>query len=695
MRTSFDRTNDPAPYQWSKKQIIAIGLVVSLIITYLAFRFAGVQPVVMADEQGFNTYSRILDPSRAAIPSYLFYFIYHLTNRCGSGFLQCGRFLNLLQLGLISITVYVLGKKYLPKRVSAFIAVVTLLAPWGSYVTYYMPEILYCLIFLVLAWIILSEQRFQNAILFDCACGITFGLLSLIKPHALFLIPAYVAYRVYAHTLDKGPRNWIKLGGSIILSVAILLFVRLAVGYLIAGHAALNVFGSQYSGVVDKKGSLFSLFTLNRFYHVAKGHAYGLLLLLGFPLMAAFVTLTDKTSDDNRERKKIIFLASAALISMLGVTVAYTVQVDGMSPYESLNRLHMRYYFFVFPIFTIVGAFFCNGPKIQLKTWQKVLTVIVVVATLYGGFRGLNPYTPSAVDSPDLWAIAYRSKVLHLFALLQALALLLFVATPKVASRFFVYLLLPLLALNAALTFPKFFSYYSSPDAADKAGIFYDLTIGKKDPVAVVSDNPSEETRVIFHLNAKNIKGVLVPATQTLDWRVIAPDVRWIIALNENPLAPSLHGDLAYDMPGYKIWHLGTDSYDVDFSLPTWQGTGVDSVTGVSGPEAFGRWSDGKSITILFKNDVPANMSLNIAAFAFGPNAGQPFSVQVGDQVKQFNPGSDMTSATLSYANVPPHTRNVIITVPHPVSPQEMGMNADPRKLGIALNHLSIDPDAP
>ena len=676
--------------QWSRKQIIAIAVAVCLIILYIAFRSMGIQPVVMSDEQRFNTYSRLLSPAQANVPSYLFYFIYRLTNQCGAGFLECGRLLNILELGLGSILLYGICKQYLPRKISAYIAIITLLAPWGTYATYYMPEVLYYLIFLALTSITLNEQRYRNRLLFDCASGAIFGLLALVKPHALFLIPAYLAYRVYSHLLHSHARSWLQLAGSLVLTIGVLLLVRLGLGYLIAGHAALSLFGSMYGGVADKTSSPVDHQALANVYYVAKGHLYGLLVLFGLPLMAGFAIFTNKASEDNRQLKRIIALTTAVLACMLAITAFYTMQVNGMNSFESLNRLHMRYYFFLFPIFTLIGAIFCSRPEFRLQTWQKAIVAIVLVATLYAGFRGLNPYTPYTVDAPDLWSINYRRSALQVFTLLQALALLILIVRPIAASKLFLYFILPLFVIHSALTFPDFFSHYSAPNTADQAGIFYEMTIGDREPVAVIGDDDSVVTRTIFHLNAKDISKVLVPASQSLTSQQIAPDVRWIIALNDNPLDPSLRGDLSYALPGYKIWHVGTGSYDVDFSAPTWPG--VDSIKGLSDAEPFGRWSDGKSVSVVFSKDIPANISVTIVASAFGPNVGQAVDVQVGDQVKQLKLGKDASSNTLSYQNVPDHTRSVIITVPQPISPKDLGLSPDPRKLGIGLGHLTIEP---
>jgi phosphoglycerol transferase len=120
--TSISRDSSNAARRvWSKK-VAGVHCRHLVILAYHILRFTGMQPVVMSDEQRFNTFSRILDPAQADVPSYLFYFIYRPTNQCGSGFPECGRMMNLALLGLGSVLLHALGNLLLPRKTSAFIA---------------------------------------------------------------------------------------------------------------------------------------------------------------------------------------------------------------------------------------------------------------------------------------------------------------------------------------------------------------------------------------------------------------------------------------------------------------------------------------------------------------------------------------------------------------------------------------------
>lgn len=675
--------------RWLTKPALILIAIASAIVAYLAFRSMGIQPVVMSDEQRFNTYSRILDPSQAVVPSYLFYFLYRLTNKCGAGFLECGRLLNIMLLCLSSIPFYLICKEYLSRKTALYVTLSAMLAPWAYYTTYYMPELLYYLIFCISAWIIISENRYRNVWIHSCLSGASLGLLSLVKPHAFFLIPAYIAFRIY-YAFNHHRYSWLRLVGLVIFAIATMFIVRLALGYLIAGSASLNLVGSMYGTVVDKGTAPNHMQTLFQVLYVARGHIYGLLVLFALPFVASIIAMTQNGDGEVGQVKNIAFLAIAVLACMLGVTALYTMQANGIGVYETLTRLHMRYYFFLFPIFTSIGALFCNRQDIQLKFWHKVVVVCVIVATLYAGFKGLNSYTPYPVDAPDLWTIVSKPIALRGFTLLQACALVLLLIGPSTASKFFTYILTPVLIILAAAVFPAFLGFYRAPNAADQAGIFYDMTIGTRDPVAVVDDDDSQATRVIFHLNSKNIQKILVPATTLLTPQQISPEIRWVIAMNNNPLDASLQSELAYDMPGYKIWHVGTSDYDVDFSASAWPG--VKSISGVYSAESFGRWSDGKQVTIVFKKDIPTDVALNITAAAFALNAGKDFEIQIGDRVQKLKLGQNPTSTSLNYRNISPHTHEVTITVPEPISPKDAGISPDPRKLGIALVRITLTP---
>ena len=84
----------------------------------------------------------------------------------------------------------------------------------------------------------------------------------------------------------------------------------------------------------------------------------GLAVLFGVPL-AAMVTLVfrrDGESEGDGDLQAIAVYSLALIVVLLMVVAYFTTSVIGEGPYESLARLHMRYYDFLFPLFFIVVA---------------------------------------------------------------------------------------------------------------------------------------------------------------------------------------------------------------------------------------------------------------------------------------------------------------------------------------------------
>ncbi len=117
-------------------------------------------------------------------------------------------------------------------------------------------------------------------------------------------------------------------------------------------------------------------------------------------------------------------------------------------------------------------------------------------------------------------------------------------------------------------------------------------------------------------------------------------------------------------------------------------------VTGMSGHESWGRWTDaatGPVAKFRFKQPLPKKFTLEIVARAFGPNYGVPVKVQVGRVEKTFllNP-KNMTPYPMVF-ETDGAADTLEITPPKPTSPNDIDpRDGDKRKLGIGLTSLKI-----
>ncbi|EPF15368.1 phosphoglycerol transferase I [Cedecea davisae] len=121
----------------------------------------------------------------------------------------------------------------------------------------------------------------------------------------------------------------------------------------------------------------------------------------------------------------------------------------------------------------------------------------------------------------------------------------------------------------------------------------------------------------------------------------------------------------------------------------------VKQFSGVSRPEAWGRWSNANTapqVKIDYLEPLPEKFDLVLIAKAFGPNVGEPVSIKVGEQEQTITFGDQLSTVTLRFEN--PEGSNVLtIEPPKPQLSNEGNiLGHEPRKLGVGLAELKIVP---
>lgn len=128
----------------------------------------------------------------------------------------------------------------------------------------------------------------------------------------------------------------------------------------------------------------------------------------------------------------------------------------------------------------------------------------------------------------------------------------------------------------------------------------------------------------------------------------------------------------------------------MDFKKSAWLGI-ISKTGGLSSAEAWGTWSLSKFVTLEFSIPLPEKFTVHLVAHAYGPNVGKEFMAHVGDNAIEFKLGALPEERLLKFSN-PKGSRTIIIDIPSPVSPKELGLGGDDRSLGIALTELRIVP---
>lgn len=675
--------------------VLGCGMLAAFL--FLLFRNTGLHPVVFADEWGYSLHSRLTSLAAAPKPSYIYLWVMRSTKPCGSGFLECARILNSIFFVVAAPFIYLTARRVTTKPLAAFIALLSIAAPINSYTAYFMPEAMYFFAFWVLTWFAIKFRRFQPAC-YAAAIGLGVAAMTMIKVNALFLLPGMAAFLIYAIFRTRR-QSWIRESGiAVACLIASFLLVRLGWGFLFAGKAGFNILGTKYASLANSSLTPIVLLRLGeQALGSFRGHLMGLSLLFGIPLASMITTGFGRGESELDDNQNAISAYTVLLLIPLLIGVAYfTASVVGSGPYESLTRLHMRYYDFLFPLFFIIVAGQLSGAAAQKPRYARVIAVLLVVAlSIYSLRYLLTLYTPGFVDAPELQGFTAHRLAFYFLALLGLVSLVVWAFRQRVGAQLFVFVFMPLSVLTSSYCVHHELRAFRTPGVYDTAGMTVHSFLDKEDraKVLVASASLGDLARLLFYIDDPKADLLVLPQGTTLNRSAVPADKEWVLLVGDYSVAGM---KLVMAGDGYSLWRVqrkvaggsGNSDEVIDFSREHWQGM-VWRVSGLSQPAAFGRWSVGPEVKIEMVSPLPRRFTVRLKAFAFGPNAERPFILRIGSEAQTFRVSSapgDVSLACQSDGS----ERTITLQVPAPSSPKQLGLSTDDRLLGIGLMQMTI-----
>src|SRR6202022_1752957 len=88
-------------------------------------------------------------------------------------------------------------RSYASHKVALFVAILSVLGPVNTYAAYFMPESMYFCAFWILSWFLLHNIGKGSRTL-GIGTGAILGSMAMIKFHAVFLAPGFVAFILLA-----------------------------------------------------------------------------------------------------------------------------------------------------------------------------------------------------------------------------------------------------------------------------------------------------------------------------------------------------------------------------------------------------------------------------------------------------------------------------------------------------------------
>lgn len=670
-------------------------LIITAVAAISLLNYSRIHPSIFADEFTYSRYSRLISFSDATLPSYLFFLTYKSTNYCGDYFYSCSKLINIALYCLSIPFFYLVSRKFLSRGPALLTAGLVFLGNFSLYTSFFMPEAQYFFAFWVLTWFVSSYYSEIRPIIFWSIVGVILGLASLVKPHALFLLASLTAFLVFVEFCRYAGQREVGIGkraGKALKYLVIFLLSAIAtkmlVGLLIAGPSALTFFGKfygshapatnpDYSGLV--RGFLTSL----------SGHALVIALLYGFPLLVCVNNVVRLLRSPSVQDTNGIMALYATLILTCLVFVAamFTASVAQIG-LDNLYRLHMRYYYFIFPLLIVLAA----GEMVNdRESSGSIIVTVVAVAALAASYVAysskVQPFISNFFDSPDVRAyLVSRYLGVYLFAG-SAVTILIYLIHRQVAAILYLVAYLPLATLGSAYVIQHDLRTLTSLDSNDKAGLFAKqlLSPHEIDRLLVVGSDLGAVFRTMFYLDRPKVEFRTLGSSEYLNLDALDVKNEWVLALGDKiERSDNFH---MFELPGFTLARRLGDRR-LDLSKGSWPGL-VSSIRGLSFAEAWGRWSDGDRIVIRFSSPLPSSFSLSLSGVAFGPNVGEPINVAVGSMAVDFFFTADAVERIVKFEN-PHNSDEISIKIPKPTAPRDLGLSDDSRRLGIGLSTIRI-----
>jgi phosphoglycerol transferase len=481
----------------------------------------------MGDEYVYTSASKHLPFAEQYFSNYIFSWVMSATNFCGTDFYVCTKSINSVSFALAILFTLLIASRYLTFGWAVFVASVTAFSPIAIPVSYFMPEIMYFAamtgVVLVALWAA-DKGKWQLWSL----VGVSLGLAALIKPHAIFMLPAFTIFAlVVSYKLNAG--NWLaglKAAGAAILGFFV---AKFGLGFLFAGTEGLKLFGGYGSpvealtSVVENQAPTVSqeagtqatglelLFSVT-FGHLAM-HLAVVLLIAGLPLLLSLRVLLSvvKKSEPVGPVSSLFILVGLITFSIISVVAVFEAYVT-VGGDDHSDRLILRYYEFLIPQFIVMGLLLprFTDSKLVLRVFQGGL---VIAAALFFSIYYPPNFDQQYADSSALPGLAASGGLFIALAFAICGSVVYWIVSPESGNLLFGRIVIPsFLIVSLFFSQNRLIEINGTPAYFDQAGwTARDFLIDVPgDRIMVIGQTRTEVFTVKFWIDEPNIKDLLV-----------------------------------------------------------------------------------------------------------------------------------------------------------------------------------------
>ena len=542
-------------------------LVVPFIAALISIgRVWPVLPAVMQDEYVYSMQARFTPFAEQLYPNYLFSWLYSGTSACGADFYSCGKGLNVLFFFVTLTFIFLIARRLLGITWGAMIAAIAAFSPVHVYVSYFMPEAMYFAFISATIYVALIAGA-KHKLTWWVATGALLGLSALVKPHALFTLPAFLLFALLVALRSEGG----SLGKGLIASLGKLgafAVVKFGGGFAFAGAAGLSLFGTSYEqslnqfvsesaqGQADVTGQTISSVSNAAldasvqaaepsgpgFFEVFIPHSLAHLALLltvaGIPLLLSMSVIKDAVvkKQEVSASSQFLLLIGLLALSFAVVVGAFEGVVTSLGDDHS-SRIITRYYEFLVPLLLIAAAVFAKF--VEPKTRVRLIQSGILIAALIFGWVYLSGVNQSFADSILLSGYLSSPAVIPIVAVVGIIVALVWVFSAGSGSKLIVYVATPLVLLIAGFSSQ---GYLLTQVGTNEA--YFDIAGQKAKPlltdiagdkISIVGPVRYQNFTTKFWIDKPGIKDISLPDGESVDVAAL-PDVDYVVLIGNAKL---------------------------------------------------------------------------------------------------------------------------------------------------------------
>lgn len=369
---------------------------IALLVSASVFVFIQVSPnlpTVMGDELIYSTQARLSELNEVRFGNFLHAWVYSTVDSFPIDSYAATKAINTVFLFFYGGAIWKFASFTLKPWMAIAVALATVLGPVGLYTSFFMPEMMFFAFFTwsvtFFVWAQLAENK--NYLPLLALSALLLSLASIVKPHALFVLPLLAVILFGAKF-----KNWMRGAIEALAYVGLTVVLKLLFGFLLAGTAGLTLLANYQGGFNRIVGDLFGFLAGSEetpqepgaeeatvaaesisslpFLAVQVGQfSLAVLAIAGVPMIIALANL-------RRDRSILIWIGPALIgyyILLISVFALYVSQGGD----DHSDRILLRYFEFLFPL-VIISALYALKRDDRGNFYRYPFTLVAAAGSL-------------------------------------------------------------------------------------------------------------------------------------------------------------------------------------------------------------------------------------------------------------------------------------------------------------------------